>query len=253
MVDARSRDARLARIAREFSRTHAALARNADESAALRAKMARLCEKIGDAIDQSRGGIDRTSTGDEAPSRCSSRAARRRPERKHFGLPRARLRKVLDYIDASLAERLGVATLAEVAGMSPGHFATMFKQTTGLTPHEAVLRRRLARAQELLADESLTIASIGSQLGFSSQAHFATVFRRRVGVPPNLWRAERRQRRTAAHNRSGHSSISTDTESGPQESESQRHPLRALMEAATEPPHRTDTAGSHPGTAWPGL
>lgn len=251
MVDTKSRDidAGLARIAKEFSRTHAALARNADENAALCAKMAQLCQSIGNAVDQSRGRVDRTGSGDEASSQRSSRAARYRSGRKSFGLPRARLRKVLDYIDASLAERLDVAALAEVAGMSPSHFATMFKQAIGLPPHEAVLRCRLARAQELLADESLTIASIGSQLGFSSQAHFATVFRRRVGMPPNVWRAERRQRRTATHNQSGHRLISTDTESRPQESESQWHPLRALMDAVTEPPRHTDTGASHPGTA----
>jgi AraC-like DNA-binding protein len=75
--------------------------------------------------------------------------------------------------------------------MSPAHFATRFRQATGLPPHEAVIRLRLARSKELLADESRTIAAISADLGFSSQAHFTTVFRQRFGVTPAEWRVTR--------------------------------------------------------------
>jgi AraC-like DNA-binding protein len=250
MADARGRDieARLLRIAEEFSRTHAALARNAARNEALCLVMAQLCRTIHKAIDQSRRKLDRITRRNEAVSRPRAAAAGGL-ERRSTGLPPARLRKVLDHIDASLAERLNVATLAEVAGMSPSHFATMFKQATGLPPHEAVLRRRLARAQDLLRDEALTIAVIGSQLGFCSQAHFTTVFRLRLGLPPHVWRVRQRQRRTAVHDHNWRSLISPDAESRPQESESQWHPLRALMEVVTEPPRHADTGASHPGTA----
>lgn len=138
-----------------------------------------------------------------------------RPEVR--GLPVARLRKVMAYIDASLGERLDVATLAAVAGMSPGYFTAMFKRATGLTPHETVIRRRVTRSQELLADESLTIAAIGYQLGFSSHAHFCTAFRRRVGLSPTAWRARHRDR---AVNHRGNSTFFRNTTSSSQDSES---------------------------------
>jgi AraC family transcriptional regulator len=95
------------------------------------------------------------------------------------------------YIDASLGEPLTVPVLAGVAGMSPSHFTALFKHSTGVPPHEAVLRRRIARAKELLEDDARTIAAIGCQLGFSSQAHFTTVFRRRVGMAPSTFRRGR--------------------------------------------------------------
>jgi AraC-like DNA-binding protein len=247
MVDTKCRDidARLASIAEEFSRTRAALVHHAAENETLRKAMAQLCRALHESLRQSRRRINEIANRDKVRTGRSKSAHRR----NGVGLAPTRLRKVLEYIDASLAERLDVATLASVAGMSPSHFAVMFKQSTGLPPHEAVMRRRLARARQLLADESRTIASIGSQLGFSSQAHFATVFRRRIGVPPNVWRAEFRRASTAAHNQSWKSLISTDAESRPQKSESQRRPVRALMEAVTEAPHHADTGASHPGTA----
>ena len=244
MVDTKCRDieARLALIAEEFSRTRAALVRHAAKNETLRVAMTQLCRALRESLRQSRRRIHEIANRDKVRTGKGKSA---RP-RTGVGLAPARLRKVLDYIDASLAERLDVATLASVAGMSPSHFAVMFKQSTGLPPHEAVMRCRLARARRLLADESHTIASIGSQLGFSSQAHFATVFRRRIGVPPNVWRAEFRRAGTAAHNQNWRSLISTDAESRPQESESQGHRLRALMDAVTEAPHRADTGAFPP-------
>jgi AraC family transcriptional regulator len=74
----------------------------------------------------------------------------------------------------------------------------MFKRATGVTPHEAVTRRRLARSQELLVDESLTIAQIGCQLGFSSQAHFCTAFRAHGPVADRMARTAPRKRHQSA-------------------------------------------------------
>ncbi len=109
------------------------------------------------------------------------------PKAEH-GLPAARLRRVMSYIDASLDEPLTVVTLASVAGMSRSHFATLFKRSTGVSPHEAVLRRRVVRATQLLREDIESIAAIGCQLGFSSQAHFTTAFRKRVGLTPSAFR-----------------------------------------------------------------
>jgi AraC-like DNA-binding protein len=251
MVDTKSRnlDERLARIAEEFSSVQAALEHSVATNAALRESMSQLCRTIRESVGRSRRQLHQITARKEARQRRNDPSPEGAPDRNSGGLPPIRLRRVLAYIDASLAEPLDVAALAAVAGMSSSHFAAMFKQATGLPPYEAVMRRRIGRAQQLLAEGSLTVAAIASQLGFSSQAHFTTVFRRRVGMPPKLWRAAQRTAIDAAHNQSWYSLISKDAESRPAECESQWHPLRALMEAVTEPPHHADTGASHPGTA----
>ena len=104
------------------------------------------------------------------------------------GLPPARLRRMMDYIGAHLDEDLSLDKLAELVQMSPYHFARLFKQSTGLTPHQYVLGERIWMAKGMLADGRLSITEISRQLGFASRAHFTTVFRKRIGTPPREYR-----------------------------------------------------------------
>ena len=104
------------------------------------------------------------------------------------GLPAWRLKRVLSYIDANLDKRVGLSQIAQAAGFSRMHFARQFRASTGLRPHEYLLRRRVEHAQELLVNSYSPVASIARASGFSTQAHFTSVFRRFVGKPPALWR-----------------------------------------------------------------
>ena len=67
------------------------------------------------------------------------------------GLPRGKLRRVEDHIDANLGRELRLGQLCGVVHMSPFHFARLFKRTAGVPPHRFVMRRRVDRAVELLA------------------------------------------------------------------------------------------------------
>ena len=98
------------------------------------------------------------------------------------GLPPGQLRRVLDYMQAHLGEELSLCQLAAVVQLSPHHFATRFKQSTGMAPYQYLLRQRIATAQHLLAEMHLSLAEIAYRLGFSSQAHFTTMFRQHVGA-----------------------------------------------------------------------
>jgi len=104
------------------------------------------------------------------------------------GLPRNRVRRVMDYIEANLSNGVRLQELAALAGLSPFHFARQFKDATGLAPHQFVLRSRVERAKQLLERTELSLAEIGLTLGFSHQSHFTTVFRRWVGATPKAWR-----------------------------------------------------------------
>jgi AraC family transcriptional regulator len=108
-------------------------------------------------------------------------------------LPRHKLRAVLEYIHEHLDAELSLEHLAAVAHMSPFHFARLFKYSTGLPPHQYVIARRVERAQELLRDrESLPLAEVAVETGFSNQSHFTRHFRRIVGVTPRRFRASAR-------------------------------------------------------------
>jgi AraC family transcriptional regulator len=116
-------------------------------------------------------------------------AERQSRGRRIRALQKWRLRRVVDYIDNHLADKISLQDLAAVAGLSRMHFASQFRVATGLRPHEFLLRRRIRRAEEMLQNGTMTIVEIALNVGFQTQAHFTTVFKRFVGHTPRQWRA----------------------------------------------------------------
>ncbi|WP_454624194.1 helix-turn-helix transcriptional regulator [Bradyrhizobium cenepequi] len=108
--------------------------------------------------------------------------------RRTSALPKWRLKRAVEFIDAHLHSSLALADLAGAAGLSCMHFAAQFRAATGVRPHEYLVRRRVAKAQTLLATTDMPIAELALTVGFSSQAHFTVVFKRLSGLPPLRWR-----------------------------------------------------------------
>ncbi len=96
-------------------------------------------------------------------------------------------RRISAYIEAHLDDALDIDRLACEAGLSPYHFARMFKTATGESPHAHVLRRRIDRARALIEQGQTGLADIALACGFSSQSHFTARFRQRVGVTPGQY------------------------------------------------------------------
>jgi AraC family transcriptional regulator len=66
----------------------------------------------------------------------------------------------------------------------------MFRQSTGQTPHNFIVRRRIERAKGLLRKPDLQLADIALTCGFADQSHFTTSFRKATGLTPLRWRRE---------------------------------------------------------------
>lgn len=120
-------------------------------------------------------------------------AGRRFARSARGGLGPARLRRVVEYIEARLGEEITLAGLARVAELSPHHFASAFRTSTGVAPHRYVTERRIARASELLTKSEATVTTVAHALGFASHGHFTESFRRFVGVTPSAFQAHRNQ------------------------------------------------------------
>jgi len=116
--------------------------------------------------------------------------APRRPKRGRDGaLPRGTLRAVLEYIEDHLDAGLTLTQLAAAAHRSAYHFARQFKAATGMAPHQYVIARRVARAQQLLhPDQDLALAEIAARVGFADQSQFSHHFKRLLGVTPRQFR-----------------------------------------------------------------
>ena len=95
----------------------------------------------------------------------------------------------MDHIRANTGANISLASMARIAGVSPNHFVLLFTKATGLTPHQYVLRARIASAKLHLNDEALSIAEVSKLAGFRTQEHFTKVFRKIVGVTPREFRS----------------------------------------------------------------
>ncbi len=78
------------------------------------------------------------------------------------------MQQIQDYVQAHLMEDLRVDRLAQLVQLSPGHFAALFKQCLGLTPHQYVMQQRLDRACTLLRRSDLPILTIAHQVGLQT-------------------------------------------------------------------------------------
>ena len=105
-------------------------------------------------------------------------------ERRAAMLSPQQLARITDYVPKNLSDALTIERLAALVNMSPFHFARCFKHTTGMTPHQSVIRERILRARKMLASTDQPIGDIAMSLGFASQSHFADVYRKVTGRTP---------------------------------------------------------------------
>jgi AraC family transcriptional regulator len=92
--------------------------------------------------------------------------------------------RLIDYVAAHLDQRVLVADLAAVTGLSANRFALACVGATGRSPHQFVLQLRLERAVQLLCHSTHSLAEIAVASGFSSQQHMTRVMRQRLGTTP---------------------------------------------------------------------
>lgn len=106
-------------------------------------------------------------------------------------LSNRQLSRVMEFIESGMDSPIALQTLAEIAGLSRFHFLRAFKASTGLSPHQFVLAKRLAKARDLLEQSQLPIAEIARLSGFGSAAHIAKAFHAQVGMTPSEYRRRR--------------------------------------------------------------
>lgn len=100
------------------------------------------------------------------------------------GLSTRALARALDHIERHIGENLSLADIAGAACISRFHFARLFRVSTGQSPMEYVLRKRIALAKEQLARGPQKISATAASLGFFDQSHFTRTFRRMTGYSP---------------------------------------------------------------------
>jgi AraC-like DNA-binding protein len=100
----------------------------------------------------------------------------------------ARVARLVRSIEHDHGRPFDLDTMAREARLSPYHFLRMFRQVTGVTPHQYLLRHRLQRAAVRLAEEPTKIVEIVMECGFGDVSNFNRAFRSEFGASPRAWR-----------------------------------------------------------------
>ena len=106
------------------------------------------------------------------------------------GLTSRQVGRVTDFILAHLNQDLTLESLAQQISFSPYHFARLFRQATGESPHQFVLHLRVEKAQGLLKETDASLAHIALESGFANQSHLTRIFKRHLGLTPRAYRQD---------------------------------------------------------------
>ncbi|HSD50150.1 MAG TPA: response regulator [Candidatus Methylomirabilis sp.] len=98
------------------------------------------------------------------------------------------IQRAIAFMEAHLGGPLCLERVAREAGMSKFHFCRQFKDATGLTFREFLVRRRVARALGLLLDQNRSVSQVYQEVGFKDLGHFSRTFRKLTGQPPSRLR-----------------------------------------------------------------
>ncbi|MDD5729082.1 MAG: AraC family transcriptional regulator [Victivallales bacterium] len=94
----------------------------------------------------------------------------------------------IDFIENHLKNNITVTELAQKACLSVSRFHRVFKQATGQSPGEFITKKRLAKAQSLLATTDMSMMEIAEETGFANVYYFSRIFKKYIGQPPASYR-----------------------------------------------------------------
>lgn len=115
-----------------------------------------------------------------------------RPEPKE-----ARVRKVLEVMQLSLAERWSIPRLSRLVNLSPSRLRQLFQREIGRSPLQHLRELRFERAEALVRTTFLSIKEISFLTGMSNTTHFSREFRDRYGLSPSRYRIAQSRVETA--------------------------------------------------------
>jgi AraC-like DNA-binding protein len=115
---------------------------------------------------------------------------RRSVEQTRGGLAPWQINRAREKLESDLGGNLSLQQIAAEFDLSVSHFSRAFRISTGLPPHQWLLRQRVEAAQQLMTIRDLPLSEIAISVGFANQSHFTRVFSAMVGASPGAWRRE---------------------------------------------------------------
>ncbi|MGG1556288.1 helix-turn-helix domain-containing protein [Paenibacillus ferrarius] len=92
------------------------------------------------------------------------------------------------YVHEHLDSKITLREIANVFAFSPNYLGALFKECTGISFSDYLIRSRMERAKQLLQDPTLRIYEVSNQLGYSNMTYFHRQFKGEIGLTPSEYR-----------------------------------------------------------------
>ena len=103
---------------------------------------------------------------------------------------RIAINKAISYMDSHFKDKCPLEKVAQYVNFSPIYFHNLFKKSTGMTPYQYILNRRIRCAKEYLIMSDMIIEEIADSCGFESRSYFNYVFKKEMNITPNQYRKQ---------------------------------------------------------------
>lgn len=105
------------------------------------------------------------------------------------------LERAIDLIHASLPQTVSLTEMIAISGLSRQHLLAGFRSRTGTSPHQYIIRERLARAQFLFRTTTRCVSEIAQDVGCANAEHLGKMFRQHLKISPRAWQLKNNRRR----------------------------------------------------------
>lgn len=82
------------------------------------------------------------------------------------------IKEAINYMEQNFQNNISIEDIAAVCGINRSYFGKIFRNSIGRSPQEFLMNYRMVKATELLKLTSLSIADVGSAVGYENQLHF---------------------------------------------------------------------------------
>lgn len=100
------------------------------------------------------------------------------------------IQEAIHYMEQNFQNDISIEEIAAVCGINRSYLGKIFRNSIGRSPQEFVMNYRMVKAAELLKLTTLSIADIGTAVGYGNPLHFSRAFKNIYGVSPREWRNE---------------------------------------------------------------
>ena len=97
------------------------------------------------------------------------------------------IRRAIETIHEKRFERISAGAVADIIGTDRAYLSKRFRQETGYTLTEYILRVKMDTAAELIEGNDYSLGEISEMLGYADYSYFSKLFKKQKKIPPEQW------------------------------------------------------------------